>query len=145
MIQLCYERQPLFANSPHVDNAPQIIEIRLIPRTSDLFGQILDVFLVLSAMSMPLSSANPLDNRECFFDHLGHGKLLIKGTQDYTCILLAQNYLDISGNGSRWIGLMLADIFVQDPSGGVVRAGPFIGPRLSSSQSGWERKEIIIR
>jgi hypothetical protein len=132
-------------NSPQKDAAPQIIDISVTPASADPFGPVLGGYISLSAMTRPLSRADPLDYLEYFFDLLEYDKAFLEGSKEYTCVIIAQHYLDITDKGSRFIGLLVGEGTVQVDPLASARVGLFVGPRLDRPLDEWVRRDIKIR
>jgi hypothetical protein len=106
---------------------------------------VLGGYISLSAMTRPLSRADPLDYLEYFFDLLEYDKAFLEGSKEYTCVIIAQHYLDITDKGSRFIGLLVGEGTVQVDPLASARVGLFVGPRLDRPLDEWVRRDIKIR
>jgi len=131
-------------NSSREDITPQIIQISVNPEGIDPFGRVRSGHIILSAMIRPLSFRDPLDHLECFFDLLEYEKAFLEGLKEYSCIIIARHYLDITDKGSRWIGLLVEEGAVQSDPLASTRVGLFVAPILDCKLDKWVRRQIRI-
>jgi ankyrin repeat protein len=100
--------------------------------------------LLLSAMTFQISSGDPLDHIECFFDLVEEEKAFLEGSKKYSCVVIARHCLDITNKGSRYIGLLVKQGEAHTDLLKTARVGIFVGPSLDHPIDKWVRKQISI-
>jgi len=131
-------------NNSQEDATPRDIKISDNSGLLDQYRQDHESYIILSAMTRPLSSGNHLGNFECFFDLLEYERAFLEGSKEYSCVIMAQHYLGITETGSRWIGLLVEEGAVQADPLAWTRVGLFVGPTLDRPLDKWVRRRIII-
>ena len=95
-------------------------------------------------MTLQLSSGDPLDHLEWFFDLVEDEKAFLEGSKKYFCVIIARHCLDMTDKSSRYIGLLVKEIGAQIGLVGTTGVGIFVGPSLDNPLDKWVRTPIRI-